>query len=294
MTENEKRLYRQLHGSDSMELLPGGQVSQSAGVNASINQIVGNPAFKAEISIQVFIRYFTDAVANTPGTPAAAGAPPAAQQGNLPIYLFGNIDFIANYARARQLVPGQGAVYGWGNSHQVRIGEGMQRGYIQVGAVAPLPYPYGSVWFGNTLPGDLLFMYPMAPFVAANVADSWRAEVIIRCPNVPYLSLLAALASDTFSINMIRYVVPVATIAQLGQQITLIRNSLFGKTSTDTLDPQTFITPGTFQPQIADVPINLPMDKNLVLATQAIYPGVVAVPAFTWTVTVASINKLVA
>jgi len=293
MTENEKRLYRQLHGSDSMELLPGGQVSQSAGVNASINQIVGNPAFKAEISLQVFIRYFTDAVANTPGTPAAAGAPPAAQLVNLPIYLFGNIDYVANYARARQLVP---AIAGWNNAAMamVRIGDGVAYEYIQRGAVAPLPYPLGSVWFNNTLPGDLLFMYPMDLFVAAAVATSWRAEIIVRCPNVPYTSLLAALASDTFAINMIRYVVPAATIAQLGEQITLIRNSLFGKTSTDTLDPQTFITPGTFQPQIADIPINLPMDKNLVAASYAIYPGVVAVPAFTWTITVSTINKLVA
>jgi hypothetical protein len=92
---------------------------------------------------------------------------------------------------------------------------------------------------------------------------------------------------------MIRYVVPVAAVAQLARQITFIRNSLFGKTATDTLDPQTFITPGTFQPQIADIPITLPIDKNLVAATTILYTAVVPI-AFTWTITVETINKIVA
>ena len=101
MTESQKRLYRQLSGADSLETLPGGQVSTSAGVKASISQIVGNPAFKAEITLQVFCRYYSQAVVGTP----AAVVPPAGQQTNLPIYFFGNIDGSANYARARQLVP---------------------------------------------------------------------------------------------------------------------------------------------------------------------------------------------
>jgi hypothetical protein len=90
---------------------------------------------------------------------------------------------------------------------------------------------------------------------------------------------------------MIRYVVPAAAVAQLGQQITFIKQSLFGKTSTDTLDPQTFITPGTFQPQIADIPITVPIDKNFVAATQIVYTAVVPIQ-LTWTLTVAAINKL--
>jgi hypothetical protein len=98
MTENDKRIYRQLRGGDSMELLPGGQVSQSSGINAQINQIVGNPAFKAEVSLQIFVRYYSQAVVGTP----APVVPPAGQQtnlpclGNIPVYdLFFN--FLWNY-----------------------------------------------------------------------------------------------------------------------------------------------------------------------------------------------------
>jgi hypothetical protein len=294
LNANEQRVYNALKGrANSMELVPGGDVSTSSGVGASIAQVVGNPVFKAEITLQTFVRYFTDAVANTPGTPAAAGAPPAAQQNALPLYLFGNIDFFANYSKARQLVPG-GA--GWDYSRMCikPVGNDVLDCYVNpTGVVHPLPYPSGTVWFGNSLPGDLLFVIPMALFVAGAVATSWRAEIIIRCPNVPYMSLLSALTSDTFVINMIRYVVPAANVAQLAQQITLIKTSLFGKTSTDTLDPQTFITPGTFQPQIADMAITIPVDKNITIATQLIYTAVIPI-AQTFTLTVQSINKLVA
>ena len=291
MNLNERRIYNQLRGkSSSLELLEGGQVSRSEGINAQINQIVGNPAFKAEVSFVIQTRYYTDAVANTPGTPAAAGAPPAAQQGLLPLYLFGNIDKAANYARSRAMVPG-GAGWTYAQTSIIEVGTGQLDIDALSGAVHPLAYPSGTIWFGFGQVGDLLFITPMALFVAAAVATSWRAETLIHCNNVPYLSLLEALNSDLVTLNMIRYVVPAAAVAQLAQQISFIKTSLFGKTAIDTLDPQTFITPGTFQPQIADIPITLPIDKNLIVATQILYTAVIPI-TFTWTLTVSGINKL--
>jgi len=287
MTENEKRIYRQLSGrSNSMELLPGGQTSRSGGINAEIQQIVGNPAFKAEVSLQIFVRYYSQAVVGTP----AAVVPPAGQQTNLPLYLFGNIDLAANYARARQLVPG-GAGWTYADMAVLRIGDG-NTGYFPLPhAAASVEYISGTLFNNLTLPGDMLFLIPMAGFVANAAATTVTAEILIRCPNVAYTAFLEALSSDLITLNMIRYVVPVANVAQLAQQITLIKGSLFGKTSTDTLDPQTFITPGTFQPQIADIPITLPIDKNLIAATQIIYTAVVPMQ-FQWTITVSSISKL--
>lgn len=287
MTENERRVYNQLRGkSSSMELQPGGQVSQSGGINAQINQIVGNPAFKAEISLQVFVRYYSQAVVGTP----AAVVPPAGQQTNLPLYLFGNIDLAAKYARARQLVPG-GAGWTYADMGIYSIGDGNLDYKPLPHAAGAVDYALGSVFFNLTQPGDLLFAIPMAGFVAGAAATTVTAEILVRCPNVPYTSLLAALSSDLVTLNMIRYVVPAANVAQLAQQVTFIKGSLFGKTATDTLDPQTFITPGTFQPQIADIPITLPIDKNLIVATQIIYTAVVPM-LFTWTITVSQINKL--
>jgi hypothetical protein len=286
MTESQKRLYRQLSGADSLETLPGGQVSTSSGVKASISQIVGNPAFKAEITLQVFVRYYSQAAVGTP----VAAVPGAGQQTNLPVYFFGNIDLGANYARARQLVPG-GAGWTYADTAVIRVGDG-RTGYFPLPhAAASVEYISGSIFFNLAQNGDLLFLIPMAGFIAGAAGTTVTAEILIRCPNVPYTSLLSALNSDLITLNMIRYVVPAAAVAQLGQQVTLIKSSLFGKAATDTIDPQTFITPGTFQPQIADIPITVDIDKNFVAATEVQYTAVVPI-IFTWTLTVASINKL--
>lgn len=287
MTPSQKRLYNRMNTrSSSMELLPGGNVSQSSGINAQINQIVGNPAFKAEVSFQITVRYYSQA---TVGTPAAV-VPPAGQQNPLPVYLFGHIDEAAQYARARQLVPG-GAGFNYADMKVINVGSGVVSYQPLPHAAASVEYISGTIFNNIALPGDILFLIPMTGFVAAAAATTVTAEVLIHCPNVPYSSLLQALSSDLVTLNMIRYVVPVAAVAQLAQQITFIKGSLFGKVSTDTLDPQTFITPGTFQPQIADIPITLPVDKNLIVATQIQYTAVVPI-LLTWTVTVSVIEKV--
>lgn len=286
MTNAERQLFNKLSGASHLEVNPNGGQSTSAGVNASLSQIVGNPSFKAEITLQISVRYYSQAVVGTP----VAAVPAAGQQGDLPLYLFGHIDYMANYSRGRQLVPGA-AGWTYADMAILPIGNG-EVGYQPLPhAAASVEYISGTVFNNLTLPGDLLMIIPMAGFVAGAAATTHAAEILIRCPNVPYLSLLAALSSDLVTLNMIRYVVPAAAVAQLGRQITLIKSSLFGKTSTDTLDPQTFITPGTFQPQIADIPITVPIDKNFIAATTIMYTAVVPI-AFTWTLTVASINKL--
>ena len=287
MNASQQRLFNRMNQkSNSMELLPGGQVSQSSGIGATINQIVGNPAFKAEVSFQVTVRYYSQAVVGTP----AAVVPPAGQQNPLPLYLFGNIDNAAQYARARQLVAG-GAGFNYADMSIVKCGSGIVSYQPLPHAAASVEYISGTIFNNIAVAGDILFLIPMTGFVAGAAATTVTAEILIHCPNVPYLSLLGALSSDLVTLNMIRYVVPAAAVAQLAQQITFIKGSLFGKVSTDTLDPQTFITPGTFQPQIADIPITLPIDKNLIVATQVQYTAVVPI-LLTWTVTVSVIDKV--
>ena len=286
MRQAEYNLARRLSGSDSLETVPGGSVSRSANINAEISQVVGNPTFRAEITLQFFVRYYSQAAVGTP----AAVVPPAGQQTNLPLYVFGNIDRSSNYGRGRQIVPG-GAGWTYADMAIIDVGNG-RTGYFPLPhAAASVEYISGTIFNNLTLPGDLLVLIPMAGFVAGAAATTVTAEILIRCPNVPYVSLLAALSSDLITLNMIRYVVPVANVAQLGQQVTFLKSSLFGKLSTDSLDPQTFITPGTFQPQIADIPIIIPIDKNVGFATEIIYTAVVPM-LFTWTLTISSINKL--
>ena len=285
MNQRDKNLYRQLaSGSNSLDPVVGGVGSRST--VGEISQVVGNPAFKAEITLQVFVRYYSQAVVGTP----AAVVPAAGQQTNLPLYLFGNTDMAANYAKGRQLVPGGG---GWTYADMavIKVGDG-RTGYFPLPhAAASVEHISGTIFNNLAQNGDVLFLIPMVGWVAGAAATTVTAEILVRCPNVPYATLLSSLNSDRITLNMIRYVVPVADVAQLGQQITFIKQSLFGKTSTDTLDPQTFVTPGTFQPQIADIPITVPIDKNFIAATEIQYTAVVPV-ALTWTLTVSSINKL--
>lgn len=285
MNEKQKRLYRDLaRGSNSLDPVPGGGMSQST--VGALSQVVGNPAFKAEITLQVFVRYYSQAVVGTP----AAVVPGAAQQTNLPLYLFGNTDSHAGFARARQQVPGGG---GWNYADMkiIRVGNGEVDYKPLPHAAASVDYVSGTIFNNLAQNGDILFMIPMAGFVAGAAATTVTAEILVRCPNVPYSTFLASLNSDKIVINMIRYVVPAAAVAQLGQQVTFIRQSLFGKTSVDTLDPQTFVTPGTFQPQIADIPITTEVDKNFIAATEIQYTAAVPMQ-LTWTLTVSTINKL--
>lgn len=285
MNEKQKRLYKSLaSGSDSLDPVPGGGMSQST--VGALSQVVGNPAFKAEITLQVFVRYYSQAVVGTP----AAVVPAAGQQTNLPLYLFGNTDSFAGYARGRQQVPGGG---GWTYADMkiLRVGNGEVDYKPLPHAAASVDYVSGTIFNNLAQNGDMLFLIPMAGFVAGAAATTVTAEIIVRCPNVPYSTFLSSLNSDKVVINMIRYVVPAAAVAQLGQQVTFIRQSLFGKTSVDTLDPQTFVTPGTFQPQIADIPIITEVDKNFIAATEIQYTAAVPMQ-LTWTLTVSTIQKL--
>jgi len=286
MTDAERELMEKLQGSDSLELKKGGQVSTSRGVGAALSQIVGNPPFKAEISLTINVRYYSQAVVGTP-VAVAAGAIPVAQQTTLPCYFFGNSDFASNYARARQLVPGGG---GWTYADmKMIIGGKGEVGYHPLPhAAASVEYQSGTV-FNNLLGnGDVLFLIPMTGFVAGAAATTVTAEVHITCANVPYTTLIDSLSSDLITLNMIRYTVGALLVAQLTNQLTLIRQSLFGKTNTDTLDPNTYITGGTFNPNIADIPITLPIDKNLVVATVINFDCIL----INWTITVATIKKL--
>lgn len=287
MTRDEQRLYSALtEGADSLDLKQGGQVSMSKGVGAAISQIVGNPPFKAEVNLTFNIRYYSQAVVGTPVAVAAA-AIPAAQQTQLPLYVFGSSDLTSGFAKARQLVPGGG---GWTYADMKVVQGGM--GEVDYNplphAAGGLDYALGTVFNNLLQPGDLLVAVPMAGFVAGAAATTVTAEIQIRCNNVPYLTLIDSLGSDLITLNMIRYTVPVALVAQLGNQITLIVQTLFGKTNNDTLDPNTYITSNTFNPNIADIPLTLGIDKNLTLATVVNFDCV----QFTWTLTIAKIQRL--
>jgi hypothetical protein len=101
--------------------------------------------------------------------------------------------------------------------------------------------------------------------------DIYTAEIIVHCNNVAFGTFLNSFVSDLITINTLRYIVPIANIDQLINPLKFGYQTLFGKTFTDDIDPRQFITSRDFQQQISDIPINLPIDKQVMLGTHIDY-----------------------
>lgn len=284
MTESDKALYASLMGSDNLELLPGGQSSVSKSLGASLSAIKGNPPFKGEVALQISVKYYSQGVAGTP-VDTAPSALPTALKTQYPVYFFGKGDLRANYAKASSLVN----LAAWDEDKMSVIvgGQNAQSVIYPDSANPTTPYAIGSVVNNRLAKGDVLLVIPMSGFTAGASATTVIAEVLIHCNNVAYSTMIDALASDILGINMIRYTVDPSQTSQLNNQIEIIKQSPLGKTSSDSLDPNTYITGQTFNNNISDIPINLPVDKNLGLATLVNYDVV----SFTWTVTFLYVNK---
>lgn len=205
-----------------------------------LHYIPGNPKFKAEISIQVNKYYFQD-MGGGVIVPVLPAALPAALQLPIPVYLFGLTDYLGAYAKARTIKP-------------VNIWWLQQ--YIIWQPLIPMPL------FPLAQPGDLVFVYN-----GAALGNNFICLIYIHCNNVAYGTFLNSFVSDIIILNMIRYTVPIANLNQLINDLLFGYQSLFGKVKTDSIDPQGYITQNTFQLQIADIPINLPIDKNIFMTT---------------------------
>ena len=100
------------------------------------------------------------------------------------------------------------------------------------------------------------------------VAFGFTFMIRIRCQNVAYGTFLNSFVSDLITIDTIRYIVPIANVNQFINPLIFGMQTLFGKLSSDSIDPRNYITSKDFQQQIADIPVNLPIDKNILLAFQ--------------------------
>jgi hypothetical protein len=67
---------------------------------------------------------------------------------------------------------------------------------------------------------------------------------------------------------MMRFIVPIANINTYINPIRFTYQDLFGKTTSDSIDPRMYITSTDFQQQICDIPINLPIDKALIMTLE--------------------------
>jgi hypothetical protein len=213
-----------------------------------LRHIIGIPKFKGEISL-IITSTFLNITAPNPAIVILPAALPAGLAVNFPVYLFGLTDFFGGFNKFNNILP-VGA--GW----QIIVSE----------IVTPaLQNQLIIGWLGayNPVIGDLLI-------VLQNVTlppPVYICIIAVHCNNVAYGTFLHSFVSDIIVLNMLRYIVPIANINQLINPIIFGYQSLFGKFKTDTIDARTFVTTSTFQQQIADIPINLAIDKNIMIGT---------------------------
>lgn len=247
-----------------------------AAVNPAATQLAaiqGNPSFAAQFDVQVITKYFT--VAGGVYTLTAAAAIPAALKTQLPFFLFGHADFGSGFAKMQSLFPLTG---GWAYDRPFVYGRDYAStvfGALDANATAVLR------------PGDLVI--PVWATTAGPV--NTVGFTIIRCTQVGYGTLLDALSSDLFLINMIRYVMSdtsAAGLAQYNNNVSIVKLSLFGKTDNDFVSPNSFKTPEQMQAGIIDIPLVKGVDKQIALGTFVNYD----IANVQWSLFIATVNKL--
>ena len=237
----EKRLLDNLQ-SDETQNVPLKNVRNAMG---HIGQTVGNPLTKTEIVLTITTAFFDNM-----GNLVLPAALPLNLQTYLPIYLFGLTDFNGAYLRMNTILPPSA---GWLQAALVGIVNPM--GIWGRDVFAPLP---GL----NPVAGDMIMLFIDA------LAPNFLAWTCVHCNNVAYGTFLNSFVSDLITISHIRYFSP--NINQFINPVVFGYQTLFGKTSWDTLDPRMYILGKDPQQNICDLPVNLTIDKNLMIGFQLI------------------------
>jgi hypothetical protein len=239
---------------------------------------VGNPQFTAQFDMSLKLLYFTENGAGvyTLKTPAQLAAAQAQLATKLPAFLFGHSDYAGGFARLKAAFPVAG---GW---------------------LYGIPFVYGT---GDTRPGCIYSVFDASvtaqlvqgdlvqPFTATLGGVNYVALSVIRCNQVAYGTLLDSLGSDMFQMNMIRYILSDTSnvgLAQYANNISVFKQSLFGKFDSDFVSPNSFKLPEQQQDGVIDIPLVKGIDKQIALATLQNYD----VPNVQWSIFVAMVNKL--
>lgn len=237
----------------------------------------GNPAFVAQFDLQLLLKYFSvvDATGVYTALTAAqllAAAPTAATQ--VPAFVFGNSDFASGFRKLRSVFP----LAGWtGYADPFVYGKDIGRingSIIDATVTAQLQV------------GDLVI-----PVYQDAGATTYVGLCIIRCTQVGYATLLDALNSDRFALNMLRYVMSDTTavgLAQYNNNVQVLKLSLFGKFDSDFVSPNSFKMPEQMQNGIIDIPLEKGIDKQVSLATYINYDAVTV----QWSLFVNLVDKL--
>lgn len=235
----------------------------------------GNPAFTAQFDLSLNLYYFTEAAGvYTVKTAAQILAAQPTLATKLPQFVFGNSDFAGGFARLHAAT----SISVWAYDYPFIYGVGGQ------------PDGHFSNYDTNVTAllsiGDLVQGY-----WAALGGVNYYAIAVVHCTQVAYGTLLDALSSDMFQMNMIRYIISDTSatgLAQYANNINIFKQSLFGKFDSDFISPNSFKLPEQMQDGVIDIPLVKGIDKQIALAVNQNY----AVTSVQWSLFVAQVNKL--
>jgi hypothetical protein len=231
----------------------------------------GNPTFSAQFDLSILLKYYTVVTATGVYTSIAAAALNAGLKNRLPVYIFGNSDSQSGFPNIRQYFP----LNAWVHGRPGIYGKSDFREYL----------------FDATVTADLQIGDLVIPFTSAlpGAGTTTLGLVIVRCTQVAYGSLLAALQSDRFVMNMIRYVIPnTALIAQYSNNIGVFKQSLYGKSDYDFVSPNSHKKPEQMQNGLIDIPLKQGIDKGIALGQWVNYDCIEQ----SWSIFVWSTSKI--
>lgn len=240
----EKDLLKRMHYEEQdSNNVPLANVKSAMG---NLRYASGNPLTKTEIKLQIDTFFYDEDITSfiTPTTvPAVLRAPN-------PVLLFGLTDYYGGYQESFLSSPLSNIwdIFGiagvWG---------------VNLIGIVPTAFQ------GLCERGDFIFMYHNHQWLPIPGNPNIYMMIRIRCTSVTYGTFLNSFVSDLITIDTIRMIVPIANIDQFINPLKFGYQNLFGKTFTDTIDPRMYITNKDFQQQIADIPLELPIDKAVML-----------------------------
>lgn len=237
----------------------------------TVGQGLYNPPFKAQIQVNILKYYFS----YTGGvfTPVLPAAVPAPLQLALPVFIFSNSDYSSGFSKLR----GQYPLSGWSYAAPFIFGA--------------TPWP-GTALSGifdanvtNLLRGGDLVL----PFTGSSGGTNYVALAIVRTSDVPYGTLLDATNSNTFNINLLRYNVTAGQELQFANAILCADETMFGKFTSDPVNPESYKNPEQDQDNIIDIDIKFDVNKQRGLSTLVNYN----VESMRWNLFISNATKIV-
>jgi hypothetical protein len=239
-----------------------------------------NPPFDAQFDLTLKLLYFTvSGGVFTQLTAAALAAAQGSLATKLPVFIFGQSDFKAGYAKAQGQYPVSVWAFGvpfiYGKDFAVITG---QNPFLAPIAIDTNVASQLSI-------GDLV-----QPFYAVLGGVTYVALSVVDCSNVAYGTLLESTSSDRFLMNLIRYTQNDTSntgLNQYNQKIGWYKQSLFGKFDSDTASPNAFKMPENLQSGIIDIPLVKSITKESFVATYLLYTSV----TIQWSIFIQTVKK---